>query len=53
LEYGDNGQVFKPSGKVLTGLIYIILEYVQGGLLFDVCQLVGGLGEDGGRYFFK
>ncbi|CDW84892.1 protein kinase domain containing protein [Stylonychia lemnae] len=53
LEYGDNGQVFKPSGKVLTGLIYIVLEYVQGGLLFDVCQLVGGLGEDGGRYFFK
>lgn len=21
--------------------------------MFDVCQLLGGLGEDGGRYFFK
>jgi hypothetical protein len=33
--------------------VYIILEFVQGGLLFDVCQLVGGLGEDGARYFYK
>jgi len=53
LEFGDSGQVLKPSGRVLTGLVYIVLELVQGGLLFDVCQLVGGLGEDGGRYFFK
>lgn len=45
--------MLKPSGRVLTGLVYIVLELVQGGLLFDVCQLVGGLGEDGGRYFFK
>jgi MAP/microtubule affinity-regulating kinase len=29
------------------------LEFVSGGLLFDVCQLIGGLGEDGGRFFFK
>ena len=53
LEFGDDGQVLKPSGRSLTGLVYIVLELVQGGLLFDVCQLVGGLGEDGGRYFFK
>lgn len=33
--------------------MYIVLELVQGGLLFDICQLVGGLGEEGGRYFFK
>ncbi len=53
LEFGDNGWVLKPSGKQLHGLVYIVLELVQGGLLFDVCQLVGGLGEEGGRYFFK
>ena len=52
-EFGDNGQVLKPSGKKLSGLVYIILEFVKGGLLFDLCQLVGGLGEEGGRYFFK
>jgi MAP/microtubule affinity-regulating kinase len=53
LEFGDQGWVLKPSGRQLTGMVYIVLELVQGGLLFDVCQLVGGLGEDGGRYFFK
>eukprot|EP00347_Sterkiella_histriomuscorum_P002389 403368348 len=53
VEFGDGGQVLKPSGRVLNGLVFIVLELVQGGLLFDVCQLLGGLGEDGGRYFFK
>ncbi len=53
LEYGDNGTVLKPSGRSLSGLVYIVLEFVSGGLLFDLCQLLGGLGEDGGRFFFK
>lgn len=53
LEFGDQGLVKKPNGKVISNLVYIVLEFVTGGLLFDVCQLVGGLGEDGGRYFFK
>lgn len=53
LDFGDQGWVLKPSGRQLNGLVYIVLELVQGGLLFDVCQLVGGLGEEGGRYFFN
>ena len=28
-----------------------MLEYVKGGLLFDLCQTVGGMGEDVGRFF--
>jgi len=57
LDYGDNGQVFKPtSGRTVGGLVYIVLEYVQGGLLlFDLCQSVGGasgFGEEAGRYLF-
>jgi serine/threonine protein kinase len=56
-EYGDNGQVFKPSsGRTVGNLVYIIIEYVQGGvLLFDLCQLVGtngGFGEECGRFLF-
>lgn len=27
------------------------MEYVQGGLLFDLCQLMGAMGEDAGRFF--
>ena len=58
LDYGDNGQVFKPtSGKTVDGLVYIVLEYVQGGLLlFDLCQKVAGsngFGEDCGRFMFN
>ena len=53
LEFGDQGWVLKPSGRQLNGLVYIVLEFISGGLLFDVCQLVGGLGEDAGRYFFN
>jgi serine/threonine protein kinase len=28
-----------------------MLEYVDGGLLFDLCKMLGGLGERGGRFF--
>ena len=31
--------------------MYILLEYVPGGLFFDVCQAAGDMGEEGGRYF--
>ena len=28
-EYGDNGQVFKPtSGRTVDNLVYIVIEYV-------------------------
>lgn len=50
-EYGDNGEVFKPtSGRTIGNLVYMVLEYVKDGLLlFDLCQLVGsngGFGEE-------
>lgn len=51
LQYGDNGEVTKPSGRVISNLIYLVMEFVQGGLLFDVCQLMGAMGEDAGRFF--
>jgi serine/threonine protein kinase len=57
LDYGDNGQVYKPtSGRTVDGLVFIVLEYVAGGLLlFDLCQNIGGsagFGEEQGRYLF-
>ena len=45
--------VVKPSGRQINNLVYILLEYVAGGLLFDVCQTIGGMGENGGRYFLS
>ena len=53
LGYGSEGHVVKPSGREIKNLVYIILEYVTGGLLFDVCQTMGGMGEDGGRFFLS
>jgi serine/threonine protein kinase len=51
--YGTDGHVLKPSGREIKNLVYILLEYVSGGLLFDVCQTLGSMGEDGGRYFLS
>lgn len=51
--YGSDGHVKKPSGREIKNLVYIYLEYVPGGLLFDLCQTMGGMGEDGGRYFMN
>ena len=51
--YGSDGHVKKPSGREIKNLVYILLEYVTGGLLFDLCQTVGGMGEDAGRYFLS
>jgi len=50
-EYGDAGQVLKPSGRIIDNLVFIVMEFVQGGLLFDLCQTMGAMGEDAGRYF--
>jgi len=43
----------KPSGRKIENLVYILLEYVAGGLLFDLCQTMGGMGEDYGRFFLN
>lgn len=51
LGYGSDGHVKKPSGREIKNLVFIMLEYVTGGLLFDLCQTLGGMGEDAGRYF--
>lgn len=37
LGWGSDGLVKKPSGREINNLVYILLEYVSGGLLFDVC----------------
>lgn len=35
--YGTDGKIVKNSGKIMTGIVYIMMEYVEGGLLFDFC----------------
>lgn len=35
--YGSAGTIKKPSGSEFSGMVYILLEYVSGGLLFNLC----------------
>lgn len=34
-------------------MVYLTLEYVPGGLLYDVCEKMGGMGELAGRFFAR
>lgn len=43
--------VQKPSGRSIPNIVFLVVEYVSGPLLFEVCQLMGGMGEDAGRFF--
>jgi len=43
--------VAKPNGKEMGNIVFLMLEYVSGGLLFDMCQSLEKMGEDAGRYF--
>lgn len=52
-DYGTEGEIVKPSGKVIKDIVYITMEYVSGGLMFNLCQDLGGMGEDVGRLFFR
>merc|ERR1712195_151651 len=51
--WGSDGKVIKPSGREINNLVYILLEYIPGGLLFDVCQTLGGMGEENGKFFLS
>ena len=53
LGWGSDGTVLRPSGRKIENFVYLLLEYATGGLLFDVCQTIGGMGENGGRYFLN
>ena len=57
------GALVLPNGKkvdsdetqepISDDLYYIVLEYVPQGILYDVVEYFGGVGEEGGRFFAK
>lgn len=51
--FGADGTIVKPSGQQIHNFVYIMLEYIPGGLLYDLCENVGGLGEDGAHFFME
>ena len=51
-EYGYDGILSRDDNEAMTGLNYIIMEYIPHSL-FDFCVTMGSMGEDAGRYFFN
>ena len=47
--WGSDGKVIKPSGREIKDLFYIVMEYVEGSLLFDLVSETSGIGEDRAR----
>ena len=55
IDQGGNGKIVNPSGHEIENLIYLILEYSNGGLLFDLVKNNNdkGFGEDSSKYLFS
>ena len=51
--YGDMGHVLRPSGRNIHNLVYLMMEYASGGLLFDLSLIMGAMGENTGRFLFS
>ena len=55
IDQGGNGTIVNPSGTEISNLIYLILEYSNGGLLFDLVKGNDdkGFGEDSSKYLLS
>lgn len=53
VEYGSDGLVLKPSGRKIENLVYIVMQHVKGGMFFDICEQMGAMGEQAGRFFMN
>jgi serine/threonine protein kinase len=51
--YGAEGIIRKPNGELITDIVFILMEYVPGNLMFDFCNITGAMGEFGGRFFME
>lgn len=51
VDYGSDGTILKTSNTLIQNMVFIMMEHVKGGLLFDLCQDMGGMGESVGRFF--
>lgn len=50
-DYGNSGVICTPAGHVTYKQVFIVMEYVSGGSLWDLTQEMGGMGETAGKFF--
>ena len=36
LECGENGKMQKSNGEKIEGLFFVVMEYVEAGIMFDI-----------------
>jgi serine/threonine protein kinase len=53
IENGENGKISKGNDKVYENLIYIMMEFVPEGVMFDLIESLQGFGEIVAHYFIK
>ena len=54
IQYGDNGSFLRRSGQTVENMVYLMLEYVPGGVFYDLIEdSNGGLGEIGAYFFME
>jgi len=46
----DGEMTFPDNGPVSSGVSFMIMEYVKGMLLYDICEQYSALGEKVGRF---
>ena len=50
---GMDGKLKKHGDKILTGLIYFVMEYVPEGTMYDIVNHFNGVGEIVAHFFMK
>ena len=51
-DFGDKG-VINFDGDIYKNKVYIVMEYIEGPLLFDLTQKEGPIGEQMGLFFAR
>ena len=51
--YGTKGQILRANGEKITNVVFIMMEYIEGGLLFSFCRKIGPVSEEAGREFLN
>jgi len=52
-DYGNSGVICSPTGQVNYKQVFIVMEYVSGGSLWDLTQRMGAMGEEAGKFFLN
>lgn len=51
-DFGDDGWIIKPNGKARYNIVYLVMEYAEGGLFYETIIKNGCLNETDARYYF-